>query len=183
MTLEELKKLAEGQGLKYFLAPDRPMLMMGMRGLFGSYQLLVPLELDGRFLQFRTLGYLSCPSDHPNLDAVLRTLAELDYQLRLTKFGWDPTDGEIVGYADVWLEDGTLTQRQFAGILELYVPGIDFNYKRISETIETGTDPGEVQPQDLLGAASGLPPKMREQLEKMAAGEKGGGEPSGPEEI
>ena len=70
MTFEELKKLAEGEDLKYFVAPDRPTLMMGIGGLNGNYQIVVPLELDGRFLQFRTLGYQSCPSDHPHLEAV-----------------------------------------------------------------------------------------------------------------
>ena len=182
MTFEELKKLAEGEDLKYFVAPDRPTLMMGIGGLNGSYQIVVPLELDGRFLQFRTLGYQSCPSDHPHLEAVLRVLGELDYKLRLTKFGWDPSDGEIVGYADVWLEDGTLTQKQFSGILHCFVPGIDLNYPRITKTIETGTDPGELRPEDILGAASGLPPELRTVLERLT-GKKPSEEPEGPEEV
>jgi hypothetical protein len=181
MTFDELKKLADGEGLKYFVAPDRPMLMMGFALIHGRYQILVPLELDGRFLQFRTLGYGTCPSDHPHLEAVLRVLMQLDYQLRVTKFGWDPSDGEIVAYADVWLEDGTLTQKQFSGILHCFLPGIDVNYPRITKTIETGTDPGEFRPEDLL-AAAGLPPELRAVLEGLA-GRKPPEEPEGPEEI
>ena len=182
MTFEELKKLAEGEGLKYFIDPDRPTLMMGVGGLNGNYQIVVPLELDGRFLQFRTVGYQSCPSDHPHLEAVLRVLGELDYKLRLPKFGWDPADGEIAGYADVWLEDGTLTQKQFSGILHCFVPGIDFNYPRITKTIETGTDPGDVKPEDLIAAAgAALPPELRTLLEGL--GEKPSEEPEGPEEV
>ncbi len=182
MTFEELKQLATAEGLKFFVAPDRPAVMMGMRGLYGSYQIVVPLELDGRFLQFRTIGYLSCPADHPHIDAVLRLLGQLDYELRLTKFGWDPSDGEIAAYADVWLEDATLTQQQFSGILHLFIPGIDVNHKRITETIETGTDPGEIRPEDMVDAASRLPAKLRELLEKLARGEKVE-EPGGPVEI
>jgi hypothetical protein len=182
MTFDELKQLAEGEGLHYFVAPDRPTLMMGFGGLYGRYQVVVPLELEGRFLQFRTLSYQSCPADHPHLEAVLRLLGALDYQLRLTKFGWDPSDGEIVAYADVWLEDGTLTQKQFSGILQCYLSGIDFSYPRITKTIETGTDPGELRPEDILSQASGLPPALREVLERLT-GEKAGEEPEGPEEI
>ncbi len=141
ITLDQLKSLASGEGLKYFLAPDKPSLLLGFSGLKGSYQVMMLLELDGRFLQFRTMGYDSCPIGHPHVDAVLRVLGALDYKLRLTKFGWDPTDGEVVAYADLWLEDGTLTQKQFAAMLAAYLPAVDLGHERIHKTIETGIDP------------------------------------------
>jgi hypothetical protein len=141
ITLDELKSLADRQGLKYFLAPDRPAIAMGFTGLNGSYQVLMMVELDGRFIQFRTLGYGHCPSGHPHLEAVLRVLGALDYKLRLTKFGWDPTDGEIVGYADLWLEDARLTQQQFTTMLNAFLPAIDMGHVRIAKTLETGVDP------------------------------------------
>lgn len=180
MTIEELKALVEGEDLKYFIAPDRPMLLMGFGLLNGNYQIGVSLELDGRFVQFRTVSYAQCPSDSPHVEAVLRVLGELNYHLRLTKFGWDPSDGEIVGYADVWLEDGTLTQKQFHANLSSLLPGIDVNYPRITKTIETGEDPGEFRPEDLL-AGSGLPPELRAALEALAA--KKDDEPEGPDEV
>lgn len=141
ITIDKLKSLAEHQGLKYFIAPDRPALMMGFGGVAGSYQVIMLVELDGRFLQFRTVGYGQCPSDHPHVEAVLRVLGALDYKLRVTKFGWDPSDGEIVGYADLWLEDATLTQQQFAAMLGAFIPAIDQGHARIAKTIETGVDP------------------------------------------
>jgi hypothetical protein len=141
ITLDELKSLADRQGLKYFLAPDRPAIAMGFTGLNGSYQVMMMVELDGRFIQFRTLGYGHCPSGHPHLEAVLRVLGALDYKLRLTKFGWDPTDGEIVGYADLWLEDARLTQQQFTTMLNAFLPAIDMGHVRIAKTLETGVDP------------------------------------------
>jgi hypothetical protein len=169
ITLDELKKLLDTEGVKYFIAPDEPLLMMNFTGLTGNYQVALHLELDGRFLQFRTIGYLRCPADHPHLEAVLRVLGQLDYQLRLTKFGWDPSDGEIVGYADLWLDDGSVTQGQFSAMLHSFLPGIDFNHQRVETTIETGTDPGEVQPEAVLSAAtSRLPPELREAVEKLA---------------
>jgi hypothetical protein len=141
ITLDKLKSLASAEGLKYFLAPDRPAILAGFGGLTGSYQVLMMVELDGRFMQFRTLGYASCPASHPHLEAVLKVLGALDYKLRLTKFGWDPSDGEIVGYADLWLEDGTLTQKQFKAMLGAFLPAIDLGHDRIQKTIDTGVDP------------------------------------------
>ena len=122
----------------------------------------------GRFLQVRTVGYLHCPDDHPSIDEVLRVLGHLNFQLRLTKFGWDPSDGEIVAYTDIWVEDGDLTQKQFNALMRSLLPAIDLNYKRLTGTIETGKDPGEVTPESLSG--DGLPSKLRTLLEKIKDG-------------
>jgi hypothetical protein len=168
ITLDDLRTLLTTEGVKYFISPDQPLLSMGFTGLTGQYQMVMSIDLDGRFLQFRTMGYLRCPADHAHLEAVLRVLGHLDYQLRLTKFGWDPADGEIVGYADLWLEDATLGQAQFSAMLHCFLSGIDLNHGRIEKTIETGTDPGPVEPGDVLAAAaSRLPPELREAVEKL----------------
>ncbi len=182
MTFEELKQLADGESLKYFTAADTPTLLMNIGGLSGMYQIMVPLELDGRFLQFRTVGYLSCPADNPHLESVLRVLGQLDYKLRVTKFGWDPTDGEIVGYADLWLEDGKVTQAQFSGMIHTFFAGIDLNNPRIAKTIETGVDPGEFDPGDLAVDGAGLPPALKDVLDRLA-GQKAGDESDGPTEV
>ena len=142
LTLDKLKQLATAEGLKFMAAPERQALLLmfsGMNG--GSYQVVMPVELDGRFLQFRTVAYMHCTLDNPNLGAVLRVIGDLDYRLRLTKFGWDPSDGEIVGYADLWLEDATLTQKQFSAMLHVYLPAIDLAHARLTTTMETGRDP------------------------------------------
>jgi hypothetical protein len=157
ITIDELKSRADQQGLKYFVAPDRPALMMGFGGVAGSYQVIMLVELDGRFLQFRTVGYDKCPSEHPHIEAVLRVIGALDYKYRVTKFGWDPNDGEIVGYADLWLEDAKLTQQQFAMMLGSFIPAIDQGHARISKTMESGVDPegsgrkGAILPTDTGG--------------------------------
>lgn len=166
MTIDRLKELCEGEDLKYFLAPDRPMVLVGFGGINGSYQVVIPIEVDGRFIQIRTTGYLKCPADHPSVNAVLAILGALNYKLRMIKFGWDPSDGEIVAYADVWIEDGDLTQKQFSRILKSLVPGIDLNFKRLSEAIETGKDPGEESPASVL--AGDLPEEMRGLIDRLA---------------
>lgn len=178
MTLDGLKKLVEGAGLRYFLAPDRPMVMMGVEGVNGRFQLVVGLEEEGQFLQFRTIEYLWCPGDHPHLAEVLKVLGTINYRRRLVKFGWDPNDGEIVGYADIWLMDGTMTQQQFARMLHNFFPAIDLSISRIKTAMETGKDPGEADPGDLLRTALGrtLPGPVRALLEKLLGKKEPAGE-------
>jgi hypothetical protein len=167
-TLEKLKSLCDGEGLKYFLAPDRPAAMMVFGGANGRYQIIAKVEAEGRFVQIRTIAYLHCPADDPHVLPVLKILGHLNYQLRLVKFGWDPSDGEIAVYADVWVEDGDLTQTQFKALLRGLLPALDLNYKRLQQTIEIGRDPGEV-----LSAGGGLPREIEEALKRIA-------EPGGP---
>jgi len=181
LTLDQLQEFMKKEGLNYFVAPDRPAVRFGVGGLFGRFDLVVHLQDDGRFLQFRTLHYAECATDHPNLAVVLRVLAAINYEKRLLKFGWDPGDGEIVGYADLWVMDGQVTQEQFRRMLQNFVPGIDTSITRIDGALKTGADPGEPNPEALLkrmtgGGASPLPGKLRELLEKL----QGKGPPTAP---
>jgi len=167
LTLEQLRRLADQEKFRYFMDPSRPVLLAGVQGLVGNYQFVMALELEGQFLQFRTMNYLKCPADHPNVGAVLRLIGELDYKLRFVKVGWDPNDGEIVVYGDVWIMDGSLTQQQFSRLLGNYMPALDQNYKRFTQILETGRDPGPMSIEDLLKelpVAGGLAERLRKLL-------------------
>jgi hypothetical protein len=175
MTLDDLRGLLDEEGLKYYLASDKPAIMANFGGLFGRYQVLMVLELDNTFLQFRTIGYLNCEVGHDSLAEVLKVVGALNYRTRLVKWGWDPSDGEIVAYADAWLVDNKLTLQQIRRMIGNYVSAVDMAYKRLEETIETGEDPGEIDPQALIADAmqkkgSGLPPAMKKLLDKLGRG-------------
>lgn len=169
MTLDELQKLFAAEGISVFVAPDRSALLGSFRGINGAYQVVFLLEVEGTFVQFRTLNWLRCPAEHPSLPAVLKVVGEENYTRRLVKIGWDPEDGELTAYADVWVEDGALSPQQFSRMMHVYLPVMDMAYGRISATIETGRDPGEVRPEDLgRGAPEGsLPGKIREVLDQL----------------
>lgn len=153
ISVDQLTSLVKAEGLNFFVDPSRPAILLNFNGHNGAYMMVMLVELDGRFMQFRTIGYGSCPANHAHVDAVLGVLLEMDYRLRLTKFGWDPNDGEIVAYADLWLEDATLTQKQLAAMLRAFLPAIDLGRARINATMATGVDPEGTSvvapPQDL----------------------------------
>jgi hypothetical protein len=171
ITMERLRGLLEAQGLHYFVDPSRNALFLGINGLGGTHQFFVMHELEGRFIQFRTLNYHSCPDHHPSLHALLELLAELNYRLRFVKFSRDPLDGEIVVYGDVWLMDGDLSNDQFAQIIQSYMSLLDYNHPRIRATLETGTDPGEMDPADVLRQADdgSLPPELQSVIDDLLA--------------
>lgn len=171
LTMDQLKRLLEAQDLHYFLDPRRDAILLGASGLFGKYQSVIILEDEGRVLQFRSLGYLHCPPSNPNLLVVLKALGEVNYRYRGIKFGWDPNDGEITAYSDLWIQDGTITQDQFARMVQVFFSGIDMNYMRIGQAIETGRDPGDLDPADIPREiekrGSSLPQALQELIKKL----------------
>ncbi len=172
LTMEKIKSLTEGEDLKYFLDPDRDALMMGATGANGRYQLLLLLEVEGKFIQFRSMNYHSCPEGHEHLGATLKVLGDLNFRLRFVKFGWDPSDGEIAVYGDAWIEDGDITQKQFGRMVHAYLTMMDLNFARIDKVIRTGEDPGKG------GSDSGLPPELQEMIDRLPSetGGEGGGD-------
>lgn len=140
-TVPQLRELLEGEGLRYYLIPDRDGVMVQMRGNEGEYQFNILLELDWEFLQFRSIGYAHCPQGHPNLDVTLQVLGEANYRLRLMKFGWDPIDGEIAAYADLWIADAEITQGQFSRMANGFMSILDDEFPKIQKAIESGIGP------------------------------------------
>lgn len=172
MKMETLESLLKGENLKYYLDPARPAAMLGFQGLLGKYQFVILLEMEGSFLQFRSVELARCPVEHPYLSEVLRVIGSIDHQFRFVKFGWDADGGEIVGYGDVCLaNDGTLTPAQFKQILRHYLTTLELGAKRISDTIDTGRDPGRISLAQLvterLDKKGGVPSQMRAVLEKI----------------
>lgn len=141
-VLPQLRELLEAEGLRYYLIPDREGVMLNLKGEHGRFQFMILLEEGGEFLQFRSMEYLYCPKDHPNLEATLQTLGELNYRLRLMKFGWDPTDGEIAAYVDLWIMDAEITQEQFSRMAQAYMNILDDEFPKLQAAIESGVAPG-----------------------------------------
>lgn len=144
MTLNELRELVDQDRLTYFVDPTQPRLVVPMTGLLGAYQFLVMLEVDGQFLQLRTFRLVMCPPGHPYLDLLCRTIAQINVRSRLVKVGWDPTSGEVVAFADLWLMDNRLTQAQWTRMFQNFTPVADLTAHRLRELLEHGVDPGEL---------------------------------------
>jgi Putative bacterial sensory transduction regulator len=151
LTMEGFRKLVDAEKLRYFLAPDRPALMLNVTGI----------------------------------NELLKVLGHLNYKLRLVKFAWDPSDGEIVVYADTWLVDTELTQAQSQRVIQGYFSALDMHSSRIDKTLETGKDPGA---EDLMamverGMGSGLPAELQKLLKDLLErGKKPGAEDKKEEE-
>ena len=146
ISLDDLKALLAEDEVRYFLDPQQSAVLALFGGNHGSYQIVLAVELEGSFLQLKTIRYAQCPTTHPHCRAVLELLGDLNYSYRSTKFGWDPRDGEIVCFVDLWLEDATVTLAQLRSNLGILLRTIDRAFYRISGIMTTGNDPGDPIP-------------------------------------
>ncbi len=143
MTLDQLKDLMRAEGINFWLHPSEPRLQLGVWGIFGSFQVVISLEDEGKYLQVRAINYLACPATHPHLPAVLKAIAMINYQYRTVKYTWDPRDGEVAVFGDIWLLDGSVTQTQLGRVVAIFRSSLDWQYPRLRRIIETGEDPGD----------------------------------------
>ena len=140
-TLPQLREMLDAEELRYYLIPDTDGVMLNVNGDAGRYQFRILVQDDGEFLQFRSDAYLYCTRDHANRDVTLQLLGDLDYRLRLVKFGWDHTDGEISLFIDTWLMDAEVTQDQFSVMVNAFMSIMDDKYPIIQAAIESGILP------------------------------------------
>lgn len=180
LSIDDLRRMLDSVRIRYFLHPHRPGVLAGFAGVFGRYQVTIRIEDKGQFLQFRTVGYAHCPVDHPHISSVLKVLVGLNDELRLVKFGWDHTDGEITAYADLWAMDAVVTQAQFRRMLDVFLLGIDTSFHRIQQAMQTGVDPGNPGPEDVLARLSHASGPLAEELEKTMGGKKPKGDSKSP---
>jgi hypothetical protein len=154
ITFAQLQGLLNKEGYRYFIAPDHPVVRLGVNGQSWHYELVIQLHDEGKLLQIRSVNYLRCPANHSNVGAVLRLLAGINYEWRYVKFGWDQADGEIAAYGDLLIRDNQVTQEQFSWYLGFFLSCIDAVYPRFKTVIETGIDPA---PKETAKSAAGGP--------------------------
>uniref|UniRef100_A0A832A1R7 YbjN domain-containing protein n=1 Tax=Desulfacinum infernum TaxID=35837 RepID=A0A832A1R7_9BACT len=170
VTSDALRKILQGEELKFFLSPDGDRFILKMQGMNGLYDVVISREAEGRLVQFRTPNLATCSKGHKHLATLLELLAELNFRRRFIKFAWDPSDGEITTYGDLIVADGTLTADQFRTAFQTYMVSTDLAHDRIRSVIETGTDPGEKDPLEEIKrrlGGEGLLEELKKLLDKL----------------
>lgn len=136
-TTDDIRSFLAAKEVKYLYDSDKEVFVIS----FSPNVILVRLEENGEFLQFRTLNFYQYKEGN-NKAMILQVLAHINYQRKLVKFGYDPGDGEINACVDIPIEDNQLTNMQFFRSMAALLEALDEARKRITQTIETGKDPG-----------------------------------------
>jgi len=140
LSLDELKTILEETGLKFLCDPEKGVIMLGFSGCNGVYNLLLRLVENGEGLLLRVPGLAMLRGDHPFKARVLETLLTENHRVKIGRFCYDPSDGEV--YLDWFLplEDGTLTPQQLKRCITALSYLSDEMTPRLRHLLETGED-------------------------------------------
>ena len=136
-SIDDIKDFLDMKEVKYLYDADKEVFVMS----FAPNVLLVRLEENGEFLQFRTLNFYQYKTGKYR-EQILQMLASMNYQRKLVKFGYDPDDGEINGCIDIPIEDATFTSTQFFRCMAALLEALEESRNRLMALLETGEDPG-----------------------------------------
>lgn len=136
-TTEEILGFLDAKEVKYLYDARKETFVI----CFTPHVLLIRIEENGEFLQFRTLNFYQYKNGK-HRELILAMIAAMNYRRKLVKFGYDEADGEINACVDIPVEDGTLTSTQFFRCMAALLEALEESRSRITAVLETGKDPG-----------------------------------------
>ena len=190
VTLDEVRGFLDAK-LKYTVFPEIPGVRLsfnvegGYKDTDGDAVLTIAINLDekGELLSFRAQRIYSYPEGE-HAPSVMAACLYAAYLTKVVQYEFDPSDGEIAAVADLPIEDGKVTSKQFHRYLKALIETVKICHPMIAGAMESGKieAPPELREApaapDLTEALKSVPPEilagLMEQFRKLAesAGKK-----------
>ncbi len=179
--LQEIAKYLDNLGWNYRFDEEEDRIITGVESEnVEDFLIIVQLDEEGKFFRLFAPQVLDGVQDHPYKAAILQTMLAISWETKMLQWEYDPSDGEIRAIIEFPLEDSILTEKQFNRCLSGLVQLVDtVAIPRLTEVMETGLDPGNVElGERLLLSIQEQAPGLLELLEKaMEARKKRGSFP------
>lgn len=180
-TLQQIANYLDNLGWNYRFDEEEDRIVTGVESEnIEDFLIVVQLDEEGKFFRLFTPQVLAGVQDHPYKAAILQTMLAISWETKMLQWEYDPSDGEIRAIIEFPLEDSLLTEKQFNRCLSGLVQLVDsVAIPRLTEVMETGYDPGNVEVGErLLLSIQQQAPGLLELLEKaMEARKKRGSFP------
>ena len=140
LTREGVRAWLEASGRSVVEGPDDALVFT----LEGATPLFVAALVsgDGTIFQLRTVG-LYKDEGQEHAVAVQALLLDLNRLFKMVKFAYDPSDGEVVAWVDLYAGTAGATARQLDRCLSTLSTVVLPQRARIRALATTGEDPGE----------------------------------------
>jgi hypothetical protein len=141
-TLAEVAGFLDNRGWPYHRDIDRNRLITGVESeQVGNFRIVIQVQEDGEYLALFAPHLLNL-KDHLYKGVAFQTMLAIAWEVKLLRWEYDPSDGEVRTSTDIALEDATLTEKQFnrllSGLIQLTNQGVE----RLQAVLATGNDPG-----------------------------------------
>jgi hypothetical protein len=117
ITAEQLKHalpgvLVEPPGLKWNPSDCPFYYYPPLQTDWGQIRLLVHLQDEGRFLQFRSIDLFTLSESQRVREKQIELMLAQNYRKKTVQFGFDPEDGEVCAYVDLPVLDNEKISRR-----------------------------------------------------------------------
>lgn len=143
-TLTQLAQHLDNREWNYQLDEENDRIVTGVHSdNVENFLISIQLDEDGEFLHFVAPQLLTADSNCVFIGKLFQTLLVIQYEVKMIRFEYDPTDGEIKASIELPLEDAELTEQQFNRALSSLINLVESAMPRIKEVLSTGIDPGK----------------------------------------
>lgn len=131
------------------------------------FLIVIQLTENGEFLQF-IAPQLLLVKDHVFKGVLFQTMLAIAMEVKMLRFEYDPTDGEVRASIELPLEDTQLSVRLFNRCLNALIELVDeVAMPRLKAVLAAGTDPGRKNLAERL--LDGMPEELLNLLEEAIA--------------
>lgn len=102
----------------------------------------IQLRDNGKYIEF-IVPQLLHVKDHVFKGPLFQTMLAIAWEIKMIRWQYDPSDGEVRATIEFLLEDALLTEQQFNRILDALINILDeYAMPRLLSVLHTGNDPG-----------------------------------------
>lgn len=151
-TLAEVGEFLQQRGWRYHQEPERDRIITGVNSdEVDEFIIVVELQEDGEYLSLFAPQLLYI-KDHIYKGVAFQTMLAIAWEVKLLRWEYDPSDGEVRTSVGIALEDAPLTERQFNRLLSGLINLTEQGIKRLKAVLATGNDPGSETREALMAA-------------------------------
>jgi len=150
-TLSQLASYLDRRDWRYQIDRDNQCIITGVKAQnLDHFIIILNLSENGEYLQCQAPQIFTL-QDHIYKGPFLQTMATIQFQVKMLRLEYDPSDGEVRASIELPLEDSQLTQRQFDRALSGLIQLVDGHaVPRLKKVLATGNDPGQPSVEEQL---------------------------------
>lgn len=167
-TLPAIAHYLENRNWVYNFDEDNSRIMTGVNAEnVEGFLIVIQLTENGEYVQFIAPQLLQV-KDQIFKGILFQTMLAINSEVKMLRFEYDPSDGEVRASIELPLEDAEFTERQFNRCLSSLIELVDeVAMPRLKTVLATGIDPGRKNLAARL--LDGMPDELVNLLEQAIA--------------
>jgi len=144
VSLQQITQYLDNRGWKYRVDAAAMQIVTGVEAEnVDRFLIIIALKEGGEYIELAAPQLLKV-KDHVYKGVLFQTMLSIAWEVKLLRWEYDPSDGEVRASIAVALEDATLTERQFNRMLGALIELVDVvAMPRLQAVLATGEDPGQ----------------------------------------